>query len=76
MTALLRARADRERQSRAVGSQFASRIGLFLRVGDFESAYDRMRGMLVQFLAEPRKVSYGKVVVSVDVAGAPLRWSG
>ena len=42
-TALLLARADGERQARAVGDQFAGRVGLFLRVDDFRAQYDRMR---------------------------------
>ena len=42
-TGLLLARADGERQVRAVGDQFAGRVGLFLRVDDFRAQYDRMR---------------------------------
>jgi catechol 2,3-dioxygenase-like lactoylglutathione lyase family enzyme len=71
-TGLLLARADGERQTHAVGDQFAGRVGLFLRVDDFEAAYDRMRDAGVEFLAEPRDEPYGRVVVFVDVAGN--RW--
>ncbi len=71
-TGLLLARADGERQSRAVGDQFAGRVGLFLRVDDFDAAYERMRRAGVQFMGEPRLEPYGQVVVFVDVAGN--RW--
>jgi catechol 2,3-dioxygenase-like lactoylglutathione lyase family enzyme len=71
-TGLLLARADGDRQSRAVGDQFAGRVGLFLRVDDFDATYERMREAGVEFLGEPRDEPYGKVVVFVDVAGN--RW--
>ena len=71
-TGLLLARADGERQSRAIGEQFAGRVGLFLRVDDFEGAYDRMRAAGVEFASEPREEPYGRVAVFVDVAGN--RW--
>jgi catechol 2,3-dioxygenase-like lactoylglutathione lyase family enzyme len=71
-TALLLAQADGERQSGAVGDQFAGRVGLFLRVDDFEGTYERMRAANVEFFGEPREEPYGKVVVFADVAGN--RW--
>src|ERR671915_2088456 len=71
-TALLLARADGERQQRAVGDQFAGRVGLFLRVDDFQASYERMRAAGVEFAGEPRDEPYGRVVVFVDVAGN--RW--
>ena len=71
-TALLLAQADGERQRRAVGDQFAGRVGLFLRVDDFDAAYARMRAAGVEFAGEPRDEPYGRVVVFVDVAGN--RW--
>ena len=71
-TALLLARADGDRQARAVGDQFAGRVGLFLRVEDFQAAYDRMREAGVQFVGEPRREPYGHVAVFLDVAGN--RW--
>jgi catechol 2,3-dioxygenase-like lactoylglutathione lyase family enzyme len=71
-TALLLAQADGERQAQAVGDQFAGRVGLFLRVDDFEAAYDRMRAAGVEFAGEPRDEPYGRVVVFVDVSGN--RW--
>ena len=71
-TGLLLARADGEHQARAVGQQFAGRVGLFLRVDDFEAAYHRMRAAGVQFVTEPRDEPYGRVVVFIDIAGN--RW--
>jgi catechol 2,3-dioxygenase-like lactoylglutathione lyase family enzyme len=71
-TGLLLAQADGDRQVRAVGDQFAGRVGLFLRVDDFEVAYARMREAGVEFLTDPRREPYGQVAVFVDVAGN--RW--
>ena len=71
-TALLLARADGERQAGAVGEQFAGRVGLFLRVEDFEESLDRMRAAGVEFVGEPRDEPYGSVAVFRDVAGN--RW--
>src|SRR5688572_8492285 len=53
-TAILLAQADGERQERAVGDQFAGRVGLFLRVDDFQASYDRMRNAGVEFVGESR----------------------
>jgi len=71
-TGVLLAQADGARQSRAVGDQFAGRVGLFLRVDDFEAAFARMQAYGVQFVSEPRDEPYGRVAVFVDVAGN--RW--
>lgn len=71
-TGLLLARADGERQARAVGEQFAGRVGLFLRVEDFAAAYERMRQSGVEFVSEPRTEPYGQVAVFLDVSGN--RW--
>lgn len=71
-TGLLLARADGAGQAAAVGRQFAGRVGLFLRVEDFDAQYERMRAAGVEFLGEPRNEPYGRVVVFLDVAGN--RW--
>jgi catechol 2,3-dioxygenase-like lactoylglutathione lyase family enzyme len=71
-TGLLLAQADGDEQSAVVGRQFAGRVGLFLRVDDFDAAYDRMRAADVRFDGEPRAEPYGRVVVFADVAGN--RW--
>ena len=72
VTGLLLARADGERQQAAVGDQFAGRVGLFLRVDDFDATYGRLRAAGVEFASTPRDEPYGRVVVFVDVAGN--RW--
>mgnify|MGYP001202534793 CR=1 FL=1 len=71
-TGLLLARADGERQTAAVGDQWAGRVGLFLRVDDFDSAYARMVEAGVRFVGEPRSEPYGRVAVFLDIAGN--RW--
>ena len=71
-TGLLLARADGERQAETVGEQFAGRVGLFLRVDDFDAHYQRMRNAGVEFIGEPRDEPYGKIVVFLDIAGN--RW--
>jgi catechol 2,3-dioxygenase-like lactoylglutathione lyase family enzyme len=71
-TALLLAQADGERQSEVVGDQFAGRVGLFLRVEDFQASYERLREAGVRFIGEPRDEPYGRVAVFLDVAGN--RW--
>jgi len=71
-TGLLLAQADGEDQRAAVGNQFAGRVGLFLRVDDFDAACERMQAAGVEFVGEPRSEPYGKVAVFVDVAGN--RW--
>jgi catechol 2,3-dioxygenase-like lactoylglutathione lyase family enzyme len=71
-TGLLLARADGDEQAAAVGRQFAGRVGLFLRVDDFDAAYERMRAAGVEFSGQPRDEPYGRVVVFTDVAGN--RW--
>ena len=69
LTGLLLARADGENQEQAVGEQFAGRVGLFLRVDDFEAAYGRMVRAGVEFVTEPRDEPYGRVAVFQDIAG-------
>lgn len=71
-TGILLAQADGERQSAAIGDQFAGRVGMFLRVDDFEAQYNRMVAAGVEFVTEPRTEAYGKVAVFIDVSGN--RW--
>ncbi len=71
-TGILLARADGPAQARVVGAQFAGRVGLFLRVEDFDAAYARMRAAGVEFVSAPRDEPYGRVAVFRDVEGN--RW--
>src|SRR5258707_12280378 len=50
-TGILLARADGAHQAGVVGQQFAGRVGLFLRVDDFETTYQRMIAASVRFVA-------------------------
>lgn len=68
-TGLLLARADGAVQRRAVGEQFAGRVGLFLRVEDFDATWQRLRGHGVRVRAEPRTEPYGRVAVFEDPYG-------
>jgi catechol 2,3-dioxygenase-like lactoylglutathione lyase family enzyme len=71
-TGILLARADGEHQGTVIGQQFAGRVGLFLRVEDFDASYQRMADGGVRFVAEPRVEAYGKVAVFLDLEGN--RW--
>jgi len=71
-TGILLARADGERQASVIGQQFAGRVGLFLRVEDFEASYDRMVADGVRFVSSPRVEPYGKLAVFLDLEGN--RW--
>ena len=71
-TGLLLAQADGEDQTRAAGDQFAGRVGLFLRVDDFELARRRMLDHGVEFVTEPRDEPYGRFAVFLDIEGN--RW--
>jgi catechol 2,3-dioxygenase-like lactoylglutathione lyase family enzyme len=71
-TGILLARADGERQSAFVGDQFAGRVGLFLRVDDFDATYARMTAAGVRFVTRPRSEPYGQVAVFLDLEGN--RW--
>jgi len=71
-TGLLLARADGVQQQSVIGAQYAGRVGLFLRVDDFQAVRQRMLDHNVEFVTEPRDEPYGRVAVFVDVAGN--RW--
>jgi catechol 2,3-dioxygenase-like lactoylglutathione lyase family enzyme len=71
-TGLLLAQADSQSQRDLVGSQFAGRVGLFLRVDDFDRTYRLLQEAGVEFVSEPRSEPYGKVAVFLDLFGN--RW--
>jgi catechol 2,3-dioxygenase-like lactoylglutathione lyase family enzyme len=68
-TGLLLASADGDVQVGAVGHQFAGRVGLFLRVDDFDDMYRHMVQSGVEFITEPSDESYGRFAVFQDIAG-------
>ncbi|HWN85641.1 MAG TPA: VOC family protein [Vicinamibacterales bacterium] len=71
-TGILLARADGDHQAAIVGEQFAGRVGLFLRVDDFDATFQRMADAGVRFVSPPRAEPYGKVAVFLDLEGN--RW--
>lgn len=71
-TGILLARADGDKQAAVAGDQVAGRVGFFLRVDDFDAAYQRMTAAGVEFVTAPRTETYGRVAVFLDVAGN--RW--
>jgi catechol 2,3-dioxygenase-like lactoylglutathione lyase family enzyme len=71
-TGILLAQADGNLQASMVGTQVAGRVGFFLRVDDFDKAYQRMATHGVEFVSPARTESYGTVAVFLDVAGN--RW--
>jgi catechol 2,3-dioxygenase-like lactoylglutathione lyase family enzyme len=71
-TGLLLAQADGPAQAAAVGHQFAGRVGFFLRVDDFDTAYEHMHAAGVVFVTPPRTEPYGRVAVFLDISGN--RW--
>src|SRR3954452_1999990 len=52
-TGILLARADGEMQSNFAGNQFAGRVGMFLRVDDFNATYDRLLAAGVAIVRQP-----------------------
>jgi catechol 2,3-dioxygenase-like lactoylglutathione lyase family enzyme len=71
-TGILLAQADDPAQQEAVGHQFAGRVGLFLRVDDFDATLRRLTDAGVTFVRPPRDEPYGRVAVFLDIAGN--RW--
>jgi catechol 2,3-dioxygenase-like lactoylglutathione lyase family enzyme len=71
-TGLLLARADGPVQRSAVGNHAGGRVGFFLRVDDFDAAYEKMTAGGVEFITAPRVEPYGRVAIFRDVAGN--RW--
>jgi catechol 2,3-dioxygenase-like lactoylglutathione lyase family enzyme len=72
VTGILLARADGPEQEAAIGAQFAGRVGMFLRVDDFDATYARLEAVGVEFVSPPRDEAYGRVVVFRDIEGN--RW--
>jgi catechol 2,3-dioxygenase-like lactoylglutathione lyase family enzyme len=66
---LVLARADGEEQAAVVGNQFGGRVGLFLRVADFENALARIRAAGCELVRDVRDEPYGRVCVFRDPWG-------
>ncbi len=65
-TGFLLAKADGDVQRAAIGAQFAGRVGLFLRVENFEGTLARLREAGAEIIGAPREEAYGRVVVFRD----------
>ena len=78
-TGLVLARADGEDQAAVVGRQFAGRVGLFLRVEDFDDTLARIRHAGCDLVRPVRDETYGRVCVFRDLgqpvgSSRPQRW--
>lgn len=71
-TGIVLARADGLSQAAVIGNQTGGRVGFFLRVDDFDAAYERMMSCGVKFMTTPRTETYGRVAIFLDIAGN--RW--
>lgn len=61
-----------ETSRRPPSANQGGRVGFFLRVDDFDAAYQRMTDAGVRFVTSPREEPYGRFAVFLDVAGN--RW--
>lgn len=68
-TGILLAQAVGQTQREVIGEQFGGRVGLFLRVDDFEATHARLVAGGVEFLSPPRVEPYGSVAVFRDFTG-------
>lgn len=66
---LVLARADGDDQQSTIGSQFAGRVGLFLRVPDFDGSLTRVTAAGCEMVRPARTESYGRVAVFRDPWG-------
>jgi catechol 2,3-dioxygenase-like lactoylglutathione lyase family enzyme len=71
-TALLLARAANSEQATRIGNQTGGRVFLFLHTDDFWRDYNDLMTRGVKFTEEPRRESYGTVVIFEDLYGN--RW--
>jgi catechol 2,3-dioxygenase-like lactoylglutathione lyase family enzyme len=69
---LLLARASKSEQEAFIGNQSGGRVFLFLNTDDFRRDYERMLGLGIRFVREPREEAYGTVAVFEDLYGN--RW--
>lgn len=58
-----------DEQVDAIGKAAGGRVAFFLEVDDFRATYDAMRARGVAFREEPRRETYGWVVVFADLYG-------
>lgn len=68
-TTILLARASKPEQEPFVGNQTGGRVFLFLNTDDFWRDYNRMVGIGINFVREPKQADYGMVAVFEDLYG-------
>ncbi len=68
-TCLLLAKAASPEQQEHIGNQTGGRVFLFLHSDDFWRDYEEMKSRGVIFIEEPRRESYGTVVIFQDLYG-------
>ncbi len=66
---LLLAKAASPEQEKFIGNQAGGRVFLFLKTVNFWQDYSEMKARGVSFLEEPRRETYGDVVVFEDLYG-------
>ncbi len=66
---LLLAKAREGEQEQCVGHQTGGRVAFFLYTDDFHRDYASMKKAGVDFIGEPRRESYGNVIVFRDLYG-------
>lgn len=71
-TALLLARASTDTERSRVGDQSGGRVSFFLSTDDFARDYRRLQNAGVRMTEQPRRETYGTVVVFEDLYGN--RW--
>ena len=68
-TCLLLAKGSSPEQQAHIGNQTGGRVFLFLHTDDFSRDYNEMKSRGVAFLEDPRRETYGTVVVFQDLYG-------
>ncbi|MGB0833634.1 MAG: VOC family protein [Psychrobium sp.] len=66
---LLLARASNAEQENFIGNQSGGRVFLFLNTDDLWRDYNRMIGLGINFVREPKEQDYGTVAVFEDLYG-------
>jgi uncharacterized glyoxalase superfamily protein PhnB len=66
---ILLAQAANEQQKAAIGNSTGGRVGFFMYTTNFAETYECYKSHGIEFIEQPRKESYGQVVVFKDKYG-------
>jgi predicted enzyme related to lactoylglutathione lyase len=66
---ILLSRAANDQQKASIGNQTGGRVLFFLHTDDFDSEYNRLQALGVEFTEGPLDEPYGKVSVFKDLYG-------